>query len=35
MMEEFLEIVFLDSHLLSPHSEMRSVGYLDGVGQSF
>ena len=34
-MEEFLEIVFLDSHLFPPHSEMRSVGYLDGVGQSF
>lgn len=35
MMEEFLEIVFLDSHLFPPHSEMRSVGYFDGVGQSF
>lgn len=33
-MGEFLEIVFLDLFILPP-SQMRRVGYLDGVGQSF
>lgn len=32
MIEEFLEIIFLDTFIFP---QKRSVGYLDGIGQSF